>query len=379
MVKPLTEEHKLLQKSAKDFVAEKLPVANLRKLRDEKSETGYDADLWREMVELGWASINIPEDFGGLGFGYQGLGLILEETGRELSASPLMSNVVLSTAVITEAASQSTKAELLGQIAGGETLIATAIDEGTHHDPMGITCKATATESGYRLDGSKNFVLDGHTADKIIVAARTSGESGDEEGISLFLLDKENKGLQVNRLHMVDSRNAARIILEGAEVGKDALIGEEGKAGPALNKALDIARICVAAEMLGATRKAFEMTIDWLKERKQFGVAIGTFQALQHRAAHMFSEIELCKAVVEEGLSAIDEDSDKLSLLASLAKARLGETLTLVSNEAVQLHGGIGVTDEHDIGLYLKRARVQEQTFGSSTFHQDRYATIKGY
>ncbi|MEC8070551.1 MAG: acyl-CoA dehydrogenase, partial [Pseudomonadota bacterium] len=273
------------------------------------------------------------------------------------------------------------KAELLPQLAAGELLLALALEESHKHDPYGIQTTASATEDGYVLDGNKTFVLDGHVADKLIVAARTSGEVGSREGISLFLVDREANGVSVTRTIMADSRNAANVKLDAVKVGNDALLGTADTAADTLDQALDIARIGLSAEMLGGIQECFERTVEYLKERKQFGVAIGSFQALKHRAADMFCEIELSKSCVLEALTALDEqrDRDEVAKLASLAKAKVGETYNLVSREGIQMHGGIGMTDEFDIGFFIKRAAVAEQTFGDVNFHRNRYGELEGY
>jgi acyl-CoA dehydrogenase len=273
------------------------------------------------------------------------------------------------------------KAELLPQLAAGELLLALALEESHKHDPYGIQTTASATEDGYVLDGNKTFVLDGHVADKLIVVARTSGEVGSREGISLFLVDREANGVSVTRTIMADSRNAANVKLDAVKVGSDALLGTADTAADTLDQALDIARIGLSAEMLGGIQECFERTVEYLKERKQFGVAIGSFQALKHRAADMFCEIELSKSCVLEALTALDEqrDRDEVAKLASLAKAKVGETYNLVSREGIQMHGGIGMTDEFDIGFFIKRAAVAEQTFGDVNFHRNRYGELEGY
>lgn len=377
----LNDEQNILKDTAKEFCSENTPIAQLRKLRDESSEDGFDRDTWNKMVELGWAGIPFPEEFGGMEFGYKGLGVVTEEMGRTLAASPLFATVWVGGTLINLAGSASQKSALLSKISTGELLLALAIEESHKHNPYGVGTTAESTADGYVLSGSKKFVLDGHVADQIIVVARSSGESGDRDGISLFLVDRNADGVTIARTHMVDSRNAANITLEGVKVGKDAILGEEGDAAEALDAALDIARIGIAAEMLGSAQECFERTVDYLKEREQFGVPIGSFQALKHRAANMFCEVELSKSVVLEGLTALDEgrDHQEVAVLASLAKAKVGEMFNLVSREGIQMHGGIGMTDEFDIGFFLKRAAVAEQTFGDMYFHRNRYGELQGY
>ena len=377
----LNEEQTMLKDSAKDFCATNAPIGQLRKLRDEENPDGFDRGTWGSMVELGWAAIPWSEDHGGLAFGYKGLGVVTEESGRTLTASPLYASVWVGGTLINLGGSDEQKAELLPQLAAGELLLALALEESHKHDPYGIQTTASATEDGYVLDGKKTFVLDGHVADKLIVAARTSGEVGSREGISLFLVDREANGVSVTRTIMADSRNAANVKLDAVKVGNDALLGTADTAADTLDQALDIARIGLSAEMLGGIQECFERTVEYLKERKQFGVAIGSFQALKHRAADMFCEIELSKSCVLEALTALDEqrDRDEVAKLASLAKAKVGETYNLVSREGIQMHGGIGMTDEFDIGFFIKRAAVAEQTFGDVNFHRNRYGELEGY
>ncbi|MEC7995279.1 MAG: acyl-CoA dehydrogenase family protein [Pseudomonadota bacterium] len=377
----LNEEQTMLKDSAKDFCATNAPIGQLRKLRDEENPDGFDRGTWGSMVELGWAAIPWSEDHGGLAFGYKGLGVVTEESGRTLTASPLYASVWVGGTLINLGGSDEQKAELLPQLAAGELLLALALEESHKHDPYGIQTTASATDDGYVLDGNKTFVLDGHVADKLIVAARTSGEVGSREGISLFLVDREANGVSVTRTIMADSRNAANVKLDAVKVGNDALLGTADTAADILDQALDIARIGLSAEMLGGIQECFERTVEYLKERKQFGVAIGSFQALKHRAADMFCEIELSKSCVLEALTALDEqrDRDEVAKLASLAKAKVGETYNLVSREGIQMHGGIGMTDEFDIGFFIKRAAVAEQTIGDVNFHRNRYGELEGY
>ena len=377
----LNEEQTMLKDSAKDFCATNAPIGQLRQLRDAANPDGFDRDTWGSMVELGWAAIPWSEDHGGLAFGYKGLGVVTEESGRTLTASPLYASVWVGGTVINLGGSEAQKAELLPQLAAGELLLALALEESHKHSPYGISTTAVANGDEYVLEGNKTFVLDGHVADKLIVAARTSGEAGSEEGISLFLVDRNAEGVTVTRTIMADSRNAANVSLNAVKVAGDALLGGVDKGGEILDRALDIARIGISAEMLGGIQECFERTIEYLKERKQFGVAIGSFQALKHRAADMFCEIELSKSCVLEALTALDEgrEQDEVSKLASLAKAKVGETYNLVSREGVQMHGGIGMTDEFDIGFFIKRAAVAEQTFGDVNFHRNRYGELEGY
>ena len=377
----LNDEQNMLKDSAKSFCEENAPIGQLRKLRDDDSADGFDRDTWSQMVELGWAGIPFPEEHGGLAFGYKGLGVVTEETGRTLAASPLFATVWLGGTIVNLGGSDAQKAQLLPKIAAGELLLALALEESHRHSPHGVATSAQASGDGYRISGSKKFVLDGHVADKLIVAARTSGSAGDRDGISLFLVDAGADGVTVTRTKMVDSRNAANVELADVAVAGDALIGEAGKGADVLDPALDIARIGIAAEMLGSTQECFDRTVQYLKDREQFGVPIGSFQALKHRAANMFCEIELSKSCVLEALTALDEERgrEEVAKLASLTKAKVGETFHTVSREGIQMHGGIGMTDEFDIGFFIKRAAVTEQTFGDVNFHRNRYGELEGY
>lgn len=375
----LNEEQRLLRDTARDFVSENAPVETLRKLRDERDPVGYSKQLWQQMAELGWAGIILPEEFGGLEFGYQGLAAVVEETGRTLTASPLFATVVLGATTLVLGAARAIKTELLPAVAAGQTTLALALEESPYHDPAGVAMRAARHDDRFRLSGRKTFVFDGHIADKLIVVARTAGEPGVASGLTLFLVDGDANGVRRERTIMVDSRNAANIHFDDVEVDAAAVIGEIDRGYDVLEPVLDRARIMLAAEMLGTATEAFERTVAYLKEREQFGVKIGTFQALKHRAAHLFTELELCRSVMLDACSAIDDNRDDVAKMASLAKTKVGDTLHCISNEAIQMHGGIGMTDEFEIGFFLKRARVQEQALGSQSFHRDRYARLSGY
>ena len=375
----LSEEQTMLRDMAKQFFSEQVPVTNLRQLRDDGSEDGFDRDVWKQIVELGFAGILIPEEMGGTGFGPMGIGIVMQEAGRTLAASPLYSTAVLGAGMIMAAGSENQKKELLPQIAAGELLLALAIDETNHHNPANIAMAATRDGDDFVLSGEKKFVIDGHIADKLIVAARTSGEAGDPKGISAFLIDANTPGVTITRTHMVDTRNAANISFDGVKVQSNALLGSADGAYPELENVLDMGRVCLSAEMLGGIETVFDTTLTYLKERKQFDAIIGTFQALQHRAAEMFCEVEICQSVVLDALSALEERRNDIPRAASLAKARLSDASRLITNEGVQMHGGIGMTDAVDVGLFLKRARVQAQMLGDANFHRSRYADLGGY
>jgi len=360
----LSEEQSMLRDAAKSWVQEKSPVTAFRKMRDSGAELGYDTAAWNEMAEMGWAGVIIPEEYGGSNFGYLSLGLILEELGRTLTASPLLASGLAAASALILGGSEAQKSTWLPKIAEGAAVGALAIDEGPHHNPARV---AAAFKDG-KITGKKTFVLEGMAADLLIVSAK-----GPDGAIGLYLVKADDAGVKRHRLSLADSRGAANIDFEGAAA--EPLSG----GAELVDKVLDRARAGVAAEMLGSALQAFETTLDYLKVRVQFGQVIGSFQALQHRAAKMFTDLELSRSAVEAALAAIDADSPDVPELVSLAKAKMGDTFHLVSNEMVQMHGGIGMTDAHDAGFYLKRARAAEAAFGNQAFHRDRYARLQGY
>lgn len=375
----LSEEQQLLKETAARFVADKSPVSALRALRDSQDADGFDRELWKQMAALGWTGLVVPEAYGGSGFGYTGLGVVLEETGRTLMASPLLATALIGASVIEQLGTEAQKQRLLPVLATGDHLTALALEEGTRHAPFRIATTAAPAGDGYVLNGRKQFVLDGHVADTLIVVARSAETDNDRNGLSLFLVDPGADGVAIVRSAMVDNRNAANVELDGVAVGADAVLGgveSLGKSGALLETVLDMARIGLAAEMLGGISEAFERTLAYLKLRDQFGVKIGSFQALKHRVAVMFTEVEMVTSAVRAALSALDVGAENIGLLASLAKAKANEVFYLISNEGIQMHGGIGMTDEEEIGFFLKRARVAQQTFGDDRYHRDRYARL---
>lgn len=375
----LNEEQAMLKEAAAGFLAEKASVAQLRELRDSGDEQGFSSDVWREMAQMGWAGIAIPEEFGGLGYGYTGLGLVLEQAGRNLSASPLQSTVLVAATLIAELGSEEQKQRLLPAIASGELLVTLALQEGSHHAPLQSVASAVRDGDEFVLNGSKLMVLDATSAATFIVIARSGGVAGDEQGLSAFLVEGGTTGLTVARRSLVDSRNVGALDMDNVRVSAANLLGAEGQAWPGLSRTLDIANIGLAAELLGLSAEAFERTVAYLKERKQFGRAIGSFQGLQHRAAELFAELELGRSIVLQALHAVDDGQADLALMASAAKAKLCEVAQRATNEAIQMHGGIGMTDEYDIGFFIKRARVAQHTFGDYNHHLDRFALLNGF
>ena len=381
MALAFNEEQRALKETAKDFANKQAPVSALRQLRDTKDPIGFSKTLWAQMVELGLGGITFPEAYDGLDFGYTGLAGCMEEFGRTLLASPLLSSVVLSGSTLLLAGSEEQKSTFLPAIASGEKLIALALEETPRHNPLSAGTTLQAEENGehWILNGSKTCIIDGATADMLIVSVRTSGKPGDADGISLFLIDADTQGVKRERTWLTDSRHYSRITFNNTSVTQDQLLGELGQGFPALDQALDCARICLAAEMFGGIQEIFDRTVEYLKERKQFGNVIGSYQALQHRCAYLYTEIQLCKSALMLALDALEKQAENAPALISAAKAKISETFELASNEATQLHGGIGVTDELEIGFFLKRARVAQMLFGDANFHYDRYAMLEGY
>lgn len=387
----LNDEQGQLADSARDFLSQRAPVAAQRALRDGAAPLGFDPDVWQQVIDLGWTAAVVPESQGGLAVGYAGLGAVFEQVGRHLSALPLLSNLLCSELLLHSGNDVAIARWLPGWIAGQDRA-ALAVDESRGHDRVALVAPDTLARrevGGWVLDGEKCFILDGLGSQQLIIVARTGenhvpeavgtgAEDAIDADLALFVVATARPGVSMQATHLVDSRNYARVRLQGVRVADDALLVRGPAARRALDAALDRARICLAAEGLGVVREAFERTVAYLKERVQFDVPIGSFQALQHRVARLYCEIELFDSAVRAALSAIDADSPDLPLLASLAKARCADLCVRALNEAVQLHGGIGVTDEFDLGLFLKRARVLQASLGDARFHVDRYARLKG-
>jgi alkylation response protein AidB-like acyl-CoA dehydrogenase len=374
-----TEEQQLLREVTRSFIEENAPISELRRIRDEVDPDGFPRSQWKEMAELGWAGVPFDEEYGGAGLGYTELGVVMQECGRTLAATPLLASVLLGGTAVALAGNDTQRKEILTPLCSGDRLLTAAVQEGGHHRPYRVATHARRDGNDWVLSGSKDFVPDGHVADQLIVVARVAGGENDRDGLGLFVVDGDAAGVSRSRRIMVDGRNAATVALDGVRVTGAAALGDPGDAALALDATLDRATAGLCAEMLGGIETAFDKTLEYLKVREQFGVPIGSFQALKHRAAKMFIELELSKTVVLEALQAIDAGSDDAPRLVSIAKAKLGDAAQLISNEGVQMHGGIGVTDEEDIGLFLKRARVQQRMFGDTPYHRDRFAALSGY
>jgi len=379
MALTLTPEQQLLRDNAREFVQQNAPVNHLRRLRDMQVREGFSRELWQQMCEFGWVGSAIPEAYGGMGLGYTELGIVLEQCGRTLAPAPLLSSVLLGAGLVLQGGSEEQKRSILPGVASGKLLLAAALEEAPRFDPHRVSCRAERIGSSYRLTGQKTFVLDGHVADKLIVSARTSGAERDRAGISLFLVDADERGLRRDAQRLIDGHYAAKCTLEAVEVPAHALIGALDRGADVLEPVLDRATIGLGAEMFGLASQAYETTLEYLKTRVQFDVHIGSFQALQHRAVDMFCALELAKSVLVDALSALDDGRSDIPNVASALKARMTDLSRLVTREAVQMHGGIGMTDEHDIGFYLKRGAATEAMLGDSAYHRDRFARLSGF
>jgi acyl-CoA dehydrogenase len=376
----VTEEQSLLQHTAREFITKHSSIRRLRALRDNRDRVGFSRELWREMAKLGWQGIIFPEEHGGSGLGYADLMVILEELGRGLMPEPMISSVLLGGAAVALGGSAAQQAVVLPPLISGELLLALAYQEAnSRYNPNHVETRAATTAAGWQLSGEKLHVLDGYGADRLVVSTRTSCATTDRSGITLFLLDALTPGLSIERQWRIDSRNAAVVRLDKVPVTKEHVLGTVDRGGDVLATVIDRATIGLCAEMLGSMTVALEMTLEYLKTRLQFGVPIGSFQALKHRAAELYIETELARSAVMAAHRAIDEQSPAVPALASLAKARCSDAFVLIGNEMVQMHGGIGMTDEHDTGFFIKRARVAEMTFGDAPYHRNRYAESQSY
>jgi len=376
----LNEDQEFIAKTARDFVDERSPIGRFRELRDSADADGFSRELWKEMAELGWLGIPFPESLGGAEMGFVELAVVLEALGRNLAPEPFLSSVALAGQALLLGGSEEQKQVWIPGLVEGDKLLALAyLETGSRFELNRVATRAEEKGGGWVLRGDKIQVLDGHVADALIVSARTAGGESDADGIGLFLVPAEAVGLGVTRQTRVDHRSAALVSLDGVEVPAGAVVGEVGGGGALLARVIDRATVALCAEMLGGMSKAFELTLEYLKERQQFGVPIGSFQALKHRAANIFIEIELSRSTVMAAACAVDEESVDLQKLVSVMKARCSDAYVLAGNEGIQMFGGVGMTDEYDIGFFLKRARVAELTFGDAGWHRDRWASLSGY
>lgn len=368
----LDEEQQMLRDAARGFFAKQAPLTLVRELRDAGDASGQRAGLWQEMAELGWCGLTLPEAFGGLDYDEIGLGLVFEESGRTLTASPLLSTTALCGSLLARLGNKTQQQAWLPAICAGETVMALALEEGARHAPDDIKLSCGHNSRGVVMNGHKTNVIDGHLAEHFLVVART------DAGLRVVVVPRDAAGLEMRIERQVDARYVAALKFTGVDVPAGAVLaGNDTEA--ALERTLDTGRVCLAAELLGISTEAFERTLEYLKARKQFGVPIGSFQGLQHRAAILFGELELTRSAVLRALYALADDSADAAKWVSLAKAKACETAQLAATEAVQLHGGIGMTDELDIGFFLKRARVAQNALGDYGYHLQRFANCNGY
>lgn len=374
----LDEDQQLLRDSARKLLDSRSPVAALRELRDRNDANGFSRRLWTEVAELGWSGILVPEPFGGVDLGHAAAAIIAEECGRTLAALPFLATAVTGATALVRGGAPEQQARILPAVAAGTCLLALAVDERPRHAPGEISTIAVRNDGGYRLSGRKIFALDAHVADYLIVSARTRGsQRSGEDAPALFLVDATAAGVRIERTLTIDSRNAADVWLTDVQLGPEGRLGADGAA--LLDAVLDAARAVLAAELVGLARECLRRTIEHVCERRQFGRRIGEFQALQHRLAHLFCEIELAASLARAAAVAVEESREARQILVSAAKAKSAEAATLAASEAIQMHGGIGMTDELDIGLYVKRIRSAGETYGDIAFHRDRVARLHGF
>jgi alkylation response protein AidB-like acyl-CoA dehydrogenase len=374
----LNDEQVMLADTARPFLADTAPVAHMRALRDAADPIGHAPALWRQFAEMGFTGILIDEADGGLGLGHVEAGILLEEIGRNLTPSPFLSTAIGAVSAL-RTASAGLRARYLPPILAGESVAAIAIDEAARHRPQHIALRAERSGNGFRLEGTKKFVPFGHVADLIIVAARTAGAADEEDGITLFAIPKDAAGLEATPHRLADASIAARLVFAGTQVNGDAVIGEVDGGRAPLDAMLTALRTGAASEMLGLANGATAMTMAYLRERKQFGQIIGSFQALQHRAAHLYCELEVARAAILKAQQLLDQGGPEADRAATVAKGMVGFASLLAVQEGVQMHGGIGMTDEYDVGFYMKRQRVLAELYGDSDFHTDRLARMSGY
>jgi alkylation response protein AidB-like acyl-CoA dehydrogenase len=380
----LTEEQTMLRDSARDFLAEQSPVSQLRALRDSADADGFSRTLWAQFAEMGFTGVLVPEALGGLGLGHVEAGVVMEQIGRQLCASPLLASAIVAVTALREAGSDAQQHQWLPLLASGKAIATLAVDETSKHQGQGFKTQARRVVEGHGdgwlLDGAKTFVLDGHVADLLIVAASLPDLPGVPDGqTGLFLVERDSAGVTLERTVMVDAHNAARLTLQSVRLGAGALLGTAASGGPALQAALAVGRCAAAAELLGLADEVFDRTVQYLKDRRQFGKQIGEFQALQHRAAHLYSELEITRAALIKAQQSLDTDIHQAGSAVAVAKARAGRTATLAVQEAVQMHGGMGMTDAFEIGFFMKRARVLQELWGDANFHLDALARRCNY
>ncbi len=371
----LTDDQRLLVDTVSSFVRKESPVSRFRALRDEPGN-GWSRDVLRKMGELGWLAIPFDEDVGGLGGSFVDVALLLEQLGTALVPEPYLASIVLGGLAVARAGSAEQRGRWLGPVLECRPTLALATsEEGSRYDVGHVATRAERTQRGYRLRGKKRWVLNGHAADALVVSARTSGEVADRGGISLFVVDPDAQGVRIRTVRTMDGHRAALVELDAVEVSADRRLGPEGSAYDVLERVIDYGAAAACAEGLGIMTATLQATRDYLCQREQFGVKIGTFQALQHRAVDMFVETELARSTaILAAIRADDADAAERRRGVSIAKVQLATGGRFVVQQSIQLHGGIGITDEHDVGLYFKRMHVLNALFGDEEHHLARIA-----
>ena len=373
----LSDDQEALQRAAREFLARECSPALVRETA--KVADGIPRGLYAKMAELGWTGLIVPEAQGGLGLGTLELALVLEELGRVVAPGPFLGTQLVIAALLRGGSAAQRKKWLPRLIAGEASGALAYLEESDRHDPAGITARARPARGGLRLDGGKLFVPGVPGADLLLVAARTQAGTG-ARGVSLFLVEAGAPGVRVRPLETIDlTRRIGEVELRGATVERDALIGKAGDGWALLARLLDLAAVGIAADSLGGAQRALEMAVEYAKVREQFGRKIGSFQALKHMAAEMVADVEPARSLVWYAAYAHDHRPREAARAAAMAKARLGEVYSATVNRAVQIHGGIGFTWEHDLHLWFKRACWNEVAYGNPAFHRERLATIDGY
>ena len=373
------DDQAMLADSASQFMASEGSIEKqLRHWRDRDCKDGFGHELWKQFAEMGFTGMLVGEDDGGLGMGHVEAGIVLEEIGRNLTPSPFLASSVLAATALKHGGDD-VRGRYLPGLVEGEKVYTVAIDEGPKHRPERVAMKAEKSGNGFKLTGAKDFVLHGASSDMIVVAARTSGSDSDSDGITLFAVPKDVANMSHDAVRLVDSSMATHTTFDGVELDGDAVIGEVDGGREILNAMLAAGRVGAAAEGVGVASGAMDRTVNYLKERKQFGKLIGEFQALQHRAAHLYSEVEIARAVTIKAAQLLDGGSEQADIYVSAAKAKVAKAAGLAVKEGVQMHGGIGMTDEYDIGLYMKRDRALQEFLGDQYYHANRVAELSGY
>ncbi len=365
----LTEIQQMLKNSAREFLGQECPLTLVREM--EEDERGYTDELWRQISGLGWPGIAFPEQYGGTGGSFLDLTVLLEEIGRSLTPGPFFSTVVLGGFTVLDAGSDMQKQYILPGICTGQTLMTLALTEASAtYEPWGIETTATREGDGFRIDGQKLFVPDAHAASVLLVAARTAQSDDPAQGITLFFVNADSPGLTVNQLSTISSDRQCEVLLDGVTVPAEAVLGEVDNGWPIIERALQRAIAGKCVEMLGGADAVVEMTVEYAKQRTQFGRPVGTFQAVQHHCANMATDVEGCRQIAYQAAWKVSEGEPSEREVA-MAKAWVSAAYQRVCNLAHQCHGAIGFTKEHDLQLYTRRAKVQELTYGDVNFHKE--------